>query len=292
MKIERDALIALPADDWEFAEWRRARVNLDYHIEVHDFLYSVPHALIRAEVEVRITARTHALGLYGLAKGFKELEHKAEVRGLDHAEWLGLLLEYELTLRRQKQFETRARVAKLRHPASVEDVNYRIPRGLDRALFLKLAACDWIAERRNLLLTGASGLGKSWLACALGHKACRENLSVLYTRAPRLFADLAIAHGDARYARLLRSLARVKLLILDDWGPEALTPDQARDLLEIVEDRYDKGSLIITSQVPVDRWHDLIGVPTLADAILDHVIHNAYRIDLAGESLRKRRSSP
>jgi DNA replication protein DnaC len=233
----------------------------------------------------------NALGLYGLAKGFKELENNAEVRGLDHAEWLGLLLEYELTLRRQKQFETRAKAARLRHPASVEDVNYQNPRGLDRALFLKLAACDWIAERRNLLVTGASGLGKSWLACALGHKACRENLSVLYTRMPRLFADLAIAHGDPRYARLLRSLARVKLLILDDWGPEALTPDQARDLLEIVEDRYDKGSLIITSQVPVDRWHDLIGVPTLADAILDRVIHNAYRIDLAGESLRKRPSS-
>jgi transposase len=183
-------------------------------------------------------------------------------------------------------------IAKLRHPASVEDVNYQSPRGLDRALFLKLAACDWIAERRNLLVTGASGLGKSWLACALGHKACRENMSVLYTRMPRLFADLAIAHGDTRYAKLLRSLARVKLLILDDWGPEALTADQARDLLEIVEDRYDKGSLIITSQVPVDRWHDLIGVPTLADAILDRVIHNAYRIELAGESLRKRRSSP
>jgi DNA replication protein DnaC len=118
-----------------------------------------------------------------------------------------------------------------------------------------------------LLITGASGLGKSWLACALGHKACRENMSVLYTRMPRLFADLAIAHGDARYARLLRSLARVKLLILDDWGPEALTPDQARDLLEIVEDRYDKGSLIITSQVPVDRWHDLIGVPKMTTAL-------------------------
>ena len=144
----------------------------------------------------------NALGLYGLAKGFKDLEHKAEARGLDHAEWLGLLLEYELTLRRQKQFETRARVAKLRHPASVEDVNYQSPRGLDRALFLKLAACGWIAERRNLLVTGASGLDKSWLACALGHKACRENLSVLYTRAPRLFADLAIAHGDALLGRL------------------------------------------------------------------------------------------
>jgi DNA replication protein DnaC len=229
------------------------------------------------------------LGLYGLAKGFKDLEHKPEARGLDHAEWLGLLLEYETTLRRQKQFEARARAAKLRHGASVEDIDYQNPRGLDRALFLKLAACDWIAERRNLLITGAAGLGKSWLACALGHKACRENISVLYVRVPRLFADLAVVHGSPGYARLLRTLARVKLLILDDWGPEALNANQARDLLEIVEDRYDKGSIVITSQIPVDRWHDLIGVPTLADAVLDRVIHNAYRIELAGESLRKRR---
>ncbi len=233
----------------------------------------------------------NALGLHSLAKGFRELERRPEARGLDHAEWLGLLLEYELTPRRQKQFETRARVAKLRHSASVEDVDYQTPRGLDRALFLKLSACGWIAERRNLLLTGASGLGKSWLAHALGQKACRENISVLYARVPRLFEDLALARGDARYARLLKSIARVKLLILDDWGPESLTSNQARALLEIVDDRYDKGSLIITSQVPVARWHDLIGVPTLADAILDRVVHNAYRIELSGESLRKRRAS-
>src|SRR6201994_3225384 len=158
----------------------------------------------------------HTLGLHGLAKGFGELEHKPEARSLDHAEWLGLLLEYELTLRRQKQFETRARAAKLRHSASVEDVNYQKPRGLDRALFLKLAACDWIAERRNLIIIGASGLGKSWLACALGDKACRENLSVLHPRVPRLFPGPAGGHGHVPYARLFRSLARVKLLILDD----------------------------------------------------------------------------
>jgi DNA replication protein DnaC len=231
----------------------------------------------------------HALGLHGLARGFKDLEHNPEARGLEHAEWLGLLLEYETTLRRQKQFETRARAAKLRHGASVEDVDYQSPRGLDRALILKLSTCDWIAERRNLLVTGACGLGKSWLACALGYKACRENIAVLYARVPRLFADLSVARGGPGYARLLRTLARVKLLILDDWGPEALNADQARDLLEIVEDRYDRGSILITSQVPVARWHDLIGVPTLADAILDRVIHNAYRIELTGESLRKRR---
>ena len=232
------------------------------------------------------------LGLYGIAKGFKDLEHKAEARGLEHAEWLGLLLEYEQTLRRQKRFEARSRAARLRHPASVEDVDYQTPRGLDRALFFKLAACDWIAERRNLLITGASGLGKSWLACALGQKACRQDIPVLYYRVPRLLADLAVAHGDGRYSRMLRSIARSKLLILDDWGPETLNPDQARDILEIVEDRYDFGSLIITSQVPVDRWHDMIGVPTIADAILDRVIHNAYRIELSGDSLRKRRPKP
>ena len=147
----------------------------------------------------------NTLGLHGLAKGFKELEHKPEARGLEHAEWLGLLLEYEQTLRRQKQFETRARVARLRHPASVEDVDYQSPRGLDRALILKLAACDWIAERRNLLVTGASGLGKSWLACALGHKACRENMSVLYTRMPRLVfePDKVLDRSMRRIARFL-----------------------------------------------------------------------------------------
>jgi DNA replication protein DnaC len=233
----------------------------------------------------------NALGLYGLAKGFRDLEHKPEARGLQHAEWLGLLLEYELTLRRQKRFEARARSARLRQAAAVEDVDYQSPRGLDRALFLKLSVCDWINERRNLLITGASGLGKSWLACALGQKACRQDIPVLYYRVPRLFTDLAVAHGDGRYSRLLRAIARAKLLILDDWGPEHLTGDQARDLLEIIEDRYDAGSLVITSQVPVDRWHDMIGVPTIADAILDRVIHNAYRIELSGESLRKRRLS-
>ena len=136
-----------------------------------------------------------------------------------------------------------------------------------------------------------SGLGKSWLACALGQKACREDLSVLYYRMPRLLAALALARGDGRYSKLLRSLARVRLLILDDWGPEALTAEQARDLLEIVEDRYDAGAILLTSQVPVDRWHDMIGVPTLADAILDRLVHNAYRIELSGESLRKRHAA-
>jgi DNA replication protein DnaC len=233
----------------------------------------------------------HALGLHGMAKGFKELQANAEARALDHAEWLGLILEHELTLRQQKRFETRARAARLRHPASIEDVDYRAARGLDRALFLKLAGGDWIRARRNLLITGPCGVGKSWLACALGHKACREDLSVLYHRVPRLFAALDLARGDGRYGKLLRAIAKAKLLILDDWGPEPLSAEQRRDLLEIIEDRYDAGSILITSQLPVDRWYEIIGDPTLADAILDRLVHNAYRIELTGESLRKRRTS-
>ena len=229
----------------------------------------------------------HKLGLHGLAKGFQSLEGQPESAALPHAEWLGLLLDFELTLRRQKRFEARMRAARLRHQACAEDVDYRAARGLDRALFLKLTSCEWIRSRRNLLITGPTGIGKSWLACALAHNACREDLSVLYYRIPRLFTALALARGDGRYANLLRSLARVDLLILDDWGPETFNADQRRDLLEIVEDRYDARSILITSQAPVDRWHEIVGDPTLADAILDRVVHNAYRFQLSGESLRK-----
>jgi DNA replication protein DnaC len=168
---------------------------------------------------------------------------------------------------------------------------HHLTRGLDRTLFLKLAGCDWIREHRHCLLTGPCGVGKSWLACALGFKACRENHSVLYQRVPRLFALLALGRGDGRYPKLMRQLGRVDLLILDDWGPEPLLPEQQRDLLEIVEDRYNVGSLIITSQLPVDRWYELVGNPTLADAILDRIVHNAYRVELSGESLRKPRAS-
>jgi DNA replication protein DnaC len=227
------------------------------------------------------------LGLAGMAQAFAELEASGEGATLTHADWLGLLIDREITYRRDKRLAARLRFARLRHHAAVEDVDYRTPRGLDRALFRQLASGEWIDAHDNLILCGPTGVGKSWLACALGHKACRDNRSVLYQRAPKLFADLGLARGDGRYARIMRSLNGVQLLILDDWGLEPLDGDARRDLYEILEERYGRRSTILTSQIPVDKWHTVIGDPTYADAILDRLVHNAHRIDLAGDSLRR-----
>jgi DNA replication protein DnaC len=227
------------------------------------------------------------LGLSGMAQAFTELEASGDAATLTHADWLGLLVDREVTHRRDKRLATRLRYARLRHHAVVEDVDYRVHRGLDRALFHKLAAGEWIDAHDNLILCGPTGVGKSWLACALGHKACRDNRSVLYQRVPKLFPDLALARGDGRYARVMRSLNGAQLLILDDWGLEPLDGGARRDLYEILEERYGRRSTILTSQVPVDKWHDVIGDPTYADAILDRLVHNAHRIDLAGDSLRR-----
>ena len=231
----------------------------------------------------------HALGLHGMAKAFDELAANGQADGLDRLEWLTLLLDREASLRQDKRFTSRLRTARLRQQAAVEDVDYRSPRGLDRALFQKLAEGDWIKGHDNLVLVGPTGVGKSWLAAALGHKACRDNQSVLYQRVPRLFEDLALGRGDGRHPRLLKSLGRADLLILDDWGLAPLDAGARHDLLEILEERYGRRSTMITSQLPVDRWHDIIGDPTYADAILDRLIHNAHRIELTGESLRRGR---
>jgi DNA replication protein DnaC len=228
------------------------------------------------------------LKLDGMADAFAELSQQDNARDLGHAEWLAMLIDRETASRNNRRFETRLRAARLRHgQASIEDVDYRVPRKLDKTLFQQLATCRWIVEHRNLLVTGPCGVGKSWLSCALAQKACRDGHSVHYARVPRLFADLALAHGDGRFARQFRLLTRVDLLILDDWGPDRLTADQRRDLMEIVEDRYGRGSTLITSQLPVDAWHEVIGEPTFADAILDRLVHNAYRLALDGPSIRK-----
>jgi DNA replication protein DnaC len=232
--------------------------------------------------------RLHALGLSAMADAFVELQNTRDAAELSREDWLGLLLDREATHRENRKLTRRLRAARLRQAAVVEDVDFRAPRGLDRGLFQKLATCQWIRDHQHLAVVGPTGIGKSWIACALGHKACREGFSVLYKRTPRLFADLAQARGEGRLPRLMAALERTRLLILDDWGPEPFNAEQRRDLLEIVDDRYDRGSLIITSQLPVGRWHEVIGDPTLADAILDRIIHAAHRIELKGDSLRRR----
>jgi DNA replication protein DnaC len=224
-----------------------------------------------------------ALKLDGMADAFVELQSQDNARDLSHAEWLALLLDREAATRGTKRFQTRLRAARLRHSqAAIEDVDYRTPRRLDKALFQQLATGRWIAEHHSLLITGPCGVGKSWLSCALAQKACRDGYTVHYARVPRLFADLELAHGDGRFARLFRMLVKVDLLVLDDWGPDRLSATQRRDLMEIVEDRHGSSSTLIASQFPVKAWHDLIGDPTFADAILDRIVHNAYRLELEG----------
>ena len=228
-----------------------------------------------------------ALRLDGMVEAFVELQSQDAARDLAPAEWLALLLDREAAYRGTQRFKSRLRNAKLRHgQASIEDVDYRAARRLDKALFQQLAAGRWIAEHRNLLITGPCGVGKSWLSCALAQRACRDGYTVHYARVPRLFADLELAHGDGRFARLFRTLTKADLLILDDWGPDRLSANQRRDLMEIVEDRYGAGSTLITSQLPVDAWHEVIGDPTFADAILDRLVHNAHRLALDGPSMR------
>ena len=234
------------------------------------------------------TDRLRELGLAGMARALEERRRHADAADLGFEDRLAMLVEREALERDSKRLTTRLRFAGLRHQATPEDVDHRAARGLDRALFQKLTGGEWIERHQDLLVTGPTGTGKTWLSCALGHRACRDNRSVLYQRVPRLLEALGLARGDGRYGRMLKTLARVQLLILDDWGLAPLTGEQRRDLLEIMDDRHGRGSTIVTSQVPVEHWHEVIGDPTIADAVLDRLVHNAHRLLLKGESLRKR----
>ena len=243
-----------------------------------------------------LTHPTHdrlvALKLTGMAKALEEQRRQPDIATLGFEERLALMVDREAIERANKKLVSRLKSASLRQSAVVEDIDMKAPRGLDKALFAKLVAGDWIARHQNLAIIGKTGLGKSWIACALGHKACRDDRSVLYHRVPRLFDALAIARGDGRHARLLKTLSRVDLLILDDWGLAPIGQSERTDLLELLDDRTTGKATLITSQLPVEHWHAYVNDPTLADAILDRIVHGSHRLALKGDSLRKKVTAP
>ena len=235
--------------------------------------------------------KLQALKFTGMATALAEQIAMPDIDEMTFEERLGLLVDREATERENRRLTSRLRRAKLKHNAALEDIDYRHPRGLDKSLIQSLAACQWVREHLNILLTGPTGVGKTWLACALAQKACREGHTSLYLRLPRLLQEMAIAKGDGRYPKLLATLAKTVVLILDDWGLAKLTAEHRRDVLEILEDRHGARSTLATSQLPIEKWHDTIGDPTMADAILDRLVHNAYKINLKGGSMRKRKAN-
>lgn len=230
----------------------------------------------------------HALRLPGMAEALEEQRGRPDVAGLAFEERFALLLEREQAARQNRRLTRLLQLARFRLAACVEDINFRVARDLDRALVLRLAAGAWIRQPATLLITGPTGTGKTFLACALGHAACRQGHTVRYVRLPRLLGEeLVRARGDGSYGKLLQTLAKTDLLILDDWGLAPLGDRERRDLLEVLEDRSGRRATLVTSQVPVDLWHDLVGDPTFGDAILDRLVHQAHRITLTGPSLRR-----
>lgn len=232
--------------------------------------------------------RLRTLKLTGMAGAFEQQLAQPASEGLSFEERFALLLDQEILYRDNRRLARLLKAARLRVNACVEDIDYRHPRGIERALMSALVSCQWVQRHQNLCITGPTGSGKTWLACALGNQACRQGLSVRYLRLPRLFEMLRIAHGDGSYPRLMNQLAKTDLVILDDWGIQKIAAAQRNDLMEVIEDRHDLKSTLIASQLPIEHWHEAIGEATLADAILDRLLHNAHRLPLKGESMRKR----
>ncbi|MGO9229873.1 MAG: IS21-like element helper ATPase IstB [Bryobacteraceae bacterium] len=234
--------------------------------------------------------KLRALRLHGMAEAFRAQSEQPGISELSFEERFALLVDQQWNWRQNRALERRLSQAKLRHRASVEDLDFRTPRGLDRALLRSLTQDSaWVREHQNIFLLGPTGIGKSFLACALAEKACRDGFTALYTRAAQLFRDLALARADGSLRTLLARWARLQVLVVDDWAMAPLADTERRDFLEICEDRYQQRSLILTSQLPVAKWHEQIGDPTLADSILDRLVHNAHRIEMRGESMRKKR---
>jgi DNA replication protein DnaC len=235
--------------------------------------------------------KLYVMRLNGMADAFRQQLEQSEPAGLSFEERFGLLVDRQWNWKEDRALARRLRNSRLRSTAAVEDIDYQTPRGLDRALLRSLAAeSEWVKQHFNIFLIGATGLGKSWLAAALAHKACRDGYTVYYARAAQLFRELALAHADGSFTRLLRRLSQTDVLVIDDWAMTPLNDMERRDFLEICDDRYQTRSLILTSQVPVANWHAQIGDPTAADSILDRLVHHAHRIELKGDSMRKKRS--
>jgi len=237
-------------------------------------------------------ATLNALKLFGMARGFEERLGSAKHAELSHAEFVGLLVQDEKAYRDNRRLKRLLKNARLRQPAALEDIDYRHPRGLSKQVILELSSTQWLDAHRTVLITGPTGIGKSYLACALGNFAARAGYTVLYMRAPRLFETLQQARGDGSHLKILTKLARVQLLVIDDFLLTSPSDWERQDFLEIVEDRHQSGATVITSQCPTSDWHPNINDPTLADAICDRLFHNAYRIELRGDSMRKSQGGP
>jgi DNA replication protein DnaC len=235
--------------------------------------------------------KLHALKLHGMADAFREQLQQPACDHLSFAERFGLLVDRQWDWKEQTRMKRYLQAARLKLPACIEDIDFRTPRGIDRAVLMGLASCDWVRHHRNVLVTGPTGVGKTFIACALAHKACREGYRALYIRCPRLFQQLALSRADGSYGKLLARIAKVPVLLIDDLGLAPMSDSDRRDLLEIIEDRHGGASTIVTSQLPLELWHDNVGDPTLADAILDRLVHNAHRIELKGASMRKKKQA-
>lgn len=234
-----------------------------------------------------VMEKLNAMKLFGMAKYLRQWLEAPKEKAMAPADLAALLADAEWVYRENRRLELRLQNAKFKQQACIEDIDYAHPRGLSKSVMLDLASSRWVQSHQNIILVGATGLGKSWLACALGQKACRDGFSVVYRRVPRLFDEMAQARADGTHPHLLRRLAKAQVLVLDDFALEPLTPAQRRDLLEVVEDRYKLGSTIVTSQLDTDNWHAVIGDATVADSICDRLVHNAHKVKLGGESLRK-----
>jgi len=234
--------------------------------------------------------KLNSMKLTAMAKAFADQMQCPDITQLTFEERFGLIVDHQMTDLENRRMQSRLKKAKLRLPASLEDLDFKQGRGLDRSTVMSLALNQWVTSHHNILVTGPTGAGKSYLACALAQKACRDGYATLYQRVPRLLQEIAVSRLDGRYAKLIAPITRCEVLILDDLLISPLTREEQRELLEIVEERYDRKATIVTSQLPVKAWHDAMQDPTLADAILDRLVHNSYKLELKGESMRRKRS--